>query len=96
MVALPDRLLMSYEEYLAWESTQETRHEYFNGEVIVKAGGTKTHNRVSLNFFKILDDFLSNSLGDRQCEVYIADVKVQVEPSRKYFYRKIGFKTPCF
>ena len=86
MVALPDRLLMSYEEYLAWESTQEMRHEYFNGEVIVKAGGTKTHNRVSLNFFKILDDFLSNSLGDRQCEVYIADVKVQVEPSRKYFY----------
>ncbi len=86
MVALPDRLLMSYEEYLVWESTQETRHEYFNGEVIDKAGGTKTHNRASFNFFKILDDFLSNSLGDRQCEVYIADVKVQVEPSRKYFY----------
>lgn len=82
MVALPDRLLMSYEEYLAWESTQEMRHEYFNGEIIAKAGGTRNHNRISLNFFKILDD----ALGDRQCEVYIADVKVQVEPSRKYFY----------
>ena len=92
MVALPDRLLMSYEEYLAWESTQEMRHEYFNGEVIAMAGGTRNHNRVTGNIFKILDD----ALGDRQCEVYIADVKVQVEPSRKYFYRKIGFKTPCF
>ena len=85
MVALPDRLLMSYEEYLVWESTQEMRHEYFNGEVIDKAGGTKTHNRISLNFYKVLDDLLGKSL-DRQCEVYIADVKVQVEPSRKYFY----------
>lgn len=82
MVALPDRLLMSYEEYLAWESTQEMRHEYFNGEVINKAGSTKKHNRISLNFYKILDD----ALGDRPCEVYIADVKVQVEPNRKYFY----------
>ncbi len=82
MVALSDRLLMSYEEYLAWESTQETRHEYFNGEAIAKAGGTRNHNRVALNFFKVLD----NGLADRTCEVYIADVKVQVEPSRKYFY----------
>jgi Uma2 family endonuclease len=82
MVALPDRLLMSYEEYQAWESTQEIRHEYFNGEVIAMAGGTRNHNRVSFNFSKILD----NALVDRQCEVYIADVKVQIEPSRKYFY----------
>lgn len=82
MVALPERLLMSYEEYLAWESTQEMRHEYIDGEVVAMAGGTRNHNRVSFNFSKILD----SALGDRQCEVYIADVKVQVEPSRKYFY----------
>jgi Uma2 family endonuclease len=82
MVALRDRLLMSYEEYLVWESTQETRHEYFNGEVVAMAGGTRNHNRISLNFSKLLDD----ALADRQCEVYIADVKVQVEPSQKYFY----------
>ena len=82
MVALTDRLLMSYEEYFAWEATQEMRHEYINGEVIAMAGGTRNHNRVSFNFSKILD----NALGDRQCEVYIADVKVQVEPSCKYFY----------
>ena len=82
MVALTDRLLMSYEEYLAWEATQEMRHEYINGEVIAMAGGTRNHNRVTGNIFKILD----GALGDRQCEVYIADVKVQVEPSCKYFY----------
>lgn len=85
MVALSDRLLMSYEEYLVWESTQETRHEYFNGEVVAMAGGTRNHNRISLNFSKILD----NALADCTCEVYIADIKVQVEPSRKYFYPDI-------
>ncbi len=82
MVALPDRLLMTYEEYLAWESTQEMRHEFCDGEVIAMAGGNRNHNRVSLNFSKILD----NALADRSCEVYIADVKVQVQPRRKYFY----------
>jgi Uma2 family endonuclease len=82
MVALPDRLLMSYEEYVDWESTQEMRHEYLDGEVIAMAGGTLKHNRVSVNFLSILD----NALADRPCEVYINDVKVQVQPRRKYFY----------
>ena len=85
MVALPDRLFMSYEEYLTWEAIQEMRHEYIDGEVISRTGSTRTHNRISLNFYKVLDDLWEKSL-DRQCEVYISDVKVQVEPSRKYFY----------
>lgn len=82
MVALPDRLLMSYEEYLAWELTQEVRHEFWDGEVVSMAGGTRSHNRVSLNSYKMLDDALTG----RACEIYIADVKVQVKPKRKYFY----------
>jgi Uma2 family endonuclease len=82
MVALPDRVLMSAEEYLAWEMAQEERHEYWDGEVVAMAGGTKKHNRVSLNCSKVLDDLLA----DRDCEVYITDVKVQVQANRKYFY----------
>lgn len=82
MVSLPDRILMTAEEYLTWEPTQEQRYEYWNGEVVAMSGGTRYHNRVSLNFFKLLDD----GLADRLCEVYIVDVKVQAEPGRKYFY----------
>jgi Uma2 family endonuclease len=85
MVALPDRLLMTYEEYIVWESTQEMRHEFWDGEVVAMAGGTRNHNRVSGNFFKLLDA----ALADRACEVYIADVKVQIQPKRKYFYPDI-------
>ncbi|OIP75620.1 MAG: hypothetical protein AUK48_07200 [Oscillatoriales cyanobacterium CG2_30_44_21] len=82
MVALPDRLRMTYEEYIVWESTQEMRHEFWDGEVISMAGSSRKHNRISLNFSKVLDD----ALADRSCEVYINDVKVQIEPRRKYFY----------
>jgi Uma2 family endonuclease len=82
MVALPDRLFMSAAEYLEWELTQEERYEYWDGEVVAMSGGTRNHNRISLNFSKLLDDALLN----RACDVYIADVKVQVEPGQKYFY----------
>jgi Uma2 family endonuclease len=82
MVALSDRLLMTAAEYLAWEPTQEGRHEYWDGEVFAMSGGTRNHNRISGNFFRLLDDALS----DRNCDVYIADVKIQVEIGRKYFY----------
>lgn len=82
MVALPDDFLISAAEYLAWEPTQELRYEYWDGEVVAMTGGTRNHNRVSLNFSKLLDDALAN----RACEVYIVDVKVQVEPGKKYFY----------
>jgi Uma2 family endonuclease len=82
MVVLPDRLLMSAEEYFAWEETQLERHEYWDGEVFAMTGGTRPHNRVSFNCSKVLDDLLA----ERDCEVYISDVKVQVEADRKYFY----------
>jgi Uma2 family endonuclease len=82
MVALPDRIFMSAQEYLVWEPTQEERYEYWDGDVVAMSGGTRNHNRVSLNCSKLLDE----ALADRPCEVYIVDVKVQVEPGRKYFY----------
>jgi Uma2 family endonuclease len=82
MVAIPDRILMTAEEYLAWEPTQEGRHEYWDGEVVAMSGRTRNHNRVSGNFFNLLD----TALADRLCDVYIVDVKVQIEPGRKYFY----------
>jgi Uma2 family endonuclease len=82
MVALPDRILMTAAEYLAWEPTQEGRYEFWDGEVVAMSGGTRNHNRISGNFFRLLDDALLH----RSCDVYIADVKVQVEPGQKYFY----------
>jgi Uma2 family endonuclease len=49
------------------------------------SGGTGNHNRVSGNFFNLLD----SALADRPCDVYTVDGKVQTEPGRKYFYPDI-------
>ncbi|MEG4869158.1 Uma2 family endonuclease [Microcoleus sp. F10-B4] len=81
MVALPDRPSMSAEEYLAWEPTQEERYEYWDGEVVAISGQTRNHNRITINFFKLLDDSLNLPY-----EIYIIDVKIQVQPGKKYFY----------
>jgi Uma2 family endonuclease len=82
MVALPDRVLLTGEEYLQWEPSQGERYEYWDGEVVAMTGGTRAHNRIAFNFSKLIDAGL---LG-RGCGVYINDVKVQVEPGRKYYY----------
>jgi Uma2 family endonuclease len=82
MVALPDRSLMTADEYFLWESRQEERYEYWDGEVVAMSGGTRAHNRIALNFSKLIDD----ALVDRECDIYINDVKLQVEPGQKYFY----------
>ena len=81
MVALPDRLSMSPEEYLAWEPTQEARYEYWDSEVVAISGQTRNHNRITINFFKLLDDSLNLPY-----EIYIIDVKVKVQPGKNYFY----------
>lgn len=81
MVALPDRLSMSPEEYLAWEPTQEERYEYWDGTVVAMSGETRNHNRICINFFKLLDDRLNLPY-----EIYILAVKLQAELGQKYFY----------
>lgn len=60
MVALPDNILMSAEEYLVWEPTQEERYEYWDGEVVMMSGATRNHNRISLNFSKLKHHLVYN------------------------------------
>jgi Uma2 family endonuclease len=82
MVALPDRPLLTAEEYFAWETIQAERHEFWDGEPIAMSGSTRSRNRIAGKIFAAL----SATLADRPCEVYISDIKVQAAPGRKYFY----------
>jgi Uma2 family endonuclease len=85
MVANPHLQRMTSHEYLEWEPTQQIRYEYINGEVFAMTGGTKPHNRIALNLATALD----SDLAQRGCEIYIADVKVQVSPAQAYHYRDL-------
>ncbi len=82
MVANPQFQYMTPQEYLEWEKTQQLRYEYIDGEVFAMTGGTKPHNRIAFNFATELDGFL----GDKGCDVFISDVKVQLTPSGPYHY----------
>jgi Uma2 family endonuclease len=64
---------MTYAEYLAFEQTSETKHEYLNGEVLAMAGGTITHGALTV----AVSTALSNTLRDRPCRVLSSDVRVR-------------------
>ena len=64
---------MSYAEYLAFEHASETKHEYVDGEVFARAGGTITHGALTV----AVAAALSNALRDRRCRVLSSDVRIR-------------------
>ncbi|HSW03175.1 Uma2 family endonuclease [Aquabacterium sp.] len=65
---------MSLADFMAWESQQDTRHEFFRGEVFAMTGGSARHNRVILN----LASRLAQHLDGTPCQVFAESMKVQL------------------
>jgi len=81
MVANPQRLWISIEEYLELErNNSHIRYEYLDGEIIAMAGSTVDHGRIALNLAKWLDDRLKHS-----CHVHTSDIKVQLNATRHVY-----------
>lgn len=70
------------EEYLKIERASEFRHEYRNGEMIAKLGGSRAHNLIAGN---ISTRFWEQFAG-RHCEAYVADMRVKVNSKALYAY----------
>ncbi len=79
-----DQLIMSPTEYLAWESGQDSRHEYENGKIIAMTGGTIPHSQIPLNFASLI---LAHLRG-KGCKITISDAKVTIK-SGKYYYPNV-------
>lgn len=73
--ALAKDNLMTVEEYLAFEEKSRTKHEYMDGEIFAMAGVKRNHSLISSN----LNRHLGNQLENTNCEVHIADFRVQVK-----------------
>jgi Uma2 family endonuclease len=83
MIAQPQYLPeITPEEYLQWEAKQEYRNEYIDGEIVAMTGGTIAHTKIYLNLYRALYPHLSS----RNCDAYVADVKVQGNKNSRYFY----------
>lgn len=72
--------LLSPEEFLAWEETQELRHEYVNGKIIAMTGSTIPHNDLALNLYRALYDHVRS----RGCRINVSDVKVKMRRRFRY------------
>ena len=82
MVAEPDRLMMSVEDYLTLDRTSvEARYEYIDGYVSMLAGATADHSSISINLTSLLHSLLRSS----HCRVYNSDLKVRLSQKR-YVY----------
>jgi Uma2 family endonuclease len=85
-MALPKKkekldLNWTVEEYLAFERTSNTKHEYVDGEIYAMAGGSKHHNRLAADFFSLINLRLVGS----DCEAFIGDVLLQVRATLFYY-----------
>jgi Uma2 family endonuclease len=65
----------SVEEYLKLEREASYRSEYFDGEIFAMAGASRRHNLISIN----AGGSLNAQLAERECEVYVSDMRVRVE-----------------
>ncbi|HLT36967.1 MAG TPA: Uma2 family endonuclease [Enhygromyxa sp.] len=65
---------MSYAEYLEFERTAETKHEYVNGQVYAMAGGSTEHARLAA---EVIGQLLQTR-RDRSCAVFSADLRVRI------------------
>jgi Uma2 family endonuclease len=75
-----ERTQLSAAEYLAWEREQETKHEFFHGEVFAMAGGSLRHNALSSR----INEALRAGFRNRGCEVFSSDQKVGL--GKRYVY----------
>ena len=69
-------------EYLAFERSSESKHEFFDGELFAMTGGTPAHSLIASNFIREA----GNALKDRPCVVYTSDLRVKVNASGLYTY----------
>ena len=67
-------LKLTIGEFLEWENAQETRHEFYRGEVFAMVGVRRVHALISGNLFAALKAHLK----DTRCRAFTESVKVQV------------------
>lgn len=70
----------SWETYLDWESRQEIRHEFVDGEIYAMTGGTAEHDTIANN----LRSELNSQLRGKPCRVHGPDLKVRAGHNARY------------
>jgi len=78
MTALPTdtRRRCTLAEYLEFEETAPTKHEFHNGEILAMSGASPEHALITANVLRAL----GNRLEGKPCRVYSSDLKIALTP----------------
>lgn len=74
MGAAAEVVRTTYAEYLALERRTDQRYEFFDGEVLLMAGGSPRHAKVISNS----NVAFGAALGDRACQAFSSELKVRI------------------
>lgn len=74
--------LCTPEDYLNFERSSHSRHEFLDGEVYVVAGESLSHSRVCMNLAREV----GNKLKGRSCEALSANMKVRTSTASLFSY----------
>lgn len=69
-------------EYLALEDKAEFKSEFINGEILPMAGASANHNKIALNFCRLLP----LTIGDRVYEIFMSDMRLWMPEYNRYTY----------
>ncbi|MDZ4833018.1 MAG: Uma2 family endonuclease [Candidatus Melainabacteria bacterium] len=75
---LPKR--MSVDDFLRFEESSSTKHEYLNGQIFEKHGGTLAHGAIVVN----IATALRNHLKGGPCKVYAANAMVRIDANNSF------------
>jgi Uma2 family endonuclease len=76
------KLSFSPEDYLAFERTAQTRHEYLDGQIYAMAGGSPPHNAICFN----VAGELYLQLKGKPCQGFTSDQKIRADPADLFSY----------
>ena len=77
-------------EYLAFERSSESRHEFHRGEIFAMAGASESHNLITL----ALASAVRAKLQSKPCRTYSVDMRVYARESKTYMYPDIVVACP--
>ena len=82
MSVLPIERIWPADKYLAWESEQPTKFELIDNDIVAMSGSSRAHNIL----VAAITALLYFRLRGKPCEVYPADMRVQVKQQATYTY----------
>ncbi len=86
MTQAAEQVLVTEDDYLAYELQSEAKHELLHGVIVAMAGASREHNAIAGNIVRMLGALLK----ERRCLVFPSDQRVHVEATGLFTYPDVS------